>query len=141
MTPEEKTKIAELRNNGLGYKMIAEILGLKESAVKLYCHRHGLAVAANKKPEMVFPGVVQKECKTCGKPFLQYPGHREKFFCSAACRIKWWNTHLTQVKRKAMYEYTCPVCRRKFSAYGNRNRKYCSRACYIKARFGGRSCR
>ena len=53
---------------------------------------------------------------------------------------RWWNSHLHLVKRKAMYDFVCPTCGKSFSAYGNRNRKYCSHECYIEARFGGATC-
>lgn len=140
MNVDDKNRIIKLRKNGLGYKKIAQVLGMKESNVKTFCRRNGLNGTVQKPPVTVFPGIEQKPCKNCGDLFLQYPGHKEKFFCSDACRIKWWNSHLSQVKRKAMYEYTCPTCGKKFYAYGNRNRKYCSHACYIKARFGASSC-
>jgi len=68
---------------------------------------------------------------------MQTEGRKEKKFCSDRCRNKWWNSHLSEVKRKAMYEYTCPNCKKTFMAYGNRNRKYCSHECYINDRFGG----
>ena len=46
---------------------------------------------------------------------------------------------MTMVKRKAIYEYTCPTCGSAFTAYGNRHRKYCCHECYIADRFGGRT--
>jgi len=63
-------------------------------------------------------------------------GRKHKRFCSDLCRNRWWNSHLDLVKRKAHYEYVCPACKTAFSVYGNANRKYCSHACYIRARFG-----
>lgn len=140
MTPEEKTKIITLRKAGLGYQPIAEILGMKENTVKTFCRRNGLNVSATKDENMVFPGVYRKACKNCGGIFLQYPGHREKVFCSTACRNKWWNRHINRIKRGSMSEYTCPVCGKKFSDYPNRNRKYCSHQCYIAGRFGDGQC-
>ena len=49
------------------------------------------------------------------------------------------NSNLDKVNRKANYEFICPHCKKPFSAYGNKNRKYCSHACYIEDRFGGGS--
>lgn len=109
MTPEEKTKIITLKNAGLGYQAIAQTLDLKENTVKSFCHRNGLGEISNKTLENNFPGVVKKTCKQCGSLFIQFLGHREKVFCCNTCRIKWWNTHLSQAKRKTMSEYTCPV--------------------------------
>lgn len=140
MTNDEKNRISELRRAGMGYLKIAQTLDLNVNTVKTFCRRNGLTGVSEEMPVSVFPGVLQKVCKNCGETFLQYPGHREKVFCCNTCRNKWWNSHLSQVKRKAMYEYTCPTCGRKFSAYGNRNRKYCSHPCYISSRFGGTVC-
>lgn len=42
----------------------------------------------------------------------------------------------TYTVRKAFYPMVCAECGEKFLSYGNRERKYCSHACYIKARFG-----
>ena len=140
MTVDEKKQIIQMRQAGMSYQIIAEILGKKVNTVKTFCSRNGLTTSANLEKDMVFPGVYRKFCKQCGGPFLQYPGHREKLFCCAECRNKWWNTHISQIKRDAMYEYTCPVCGKKFSAYKNRKRKYCSHQCYITDRFGSSSC-
>lgn len=76
-------------------------------------------------------------CLCCGKEVVQPRGRKEKKFCSDKCRNKWWNSNLDKVNRKANYEFICPHCKKLFSAYGNKNRKYCSHACYIEDRFGG----
>ena len=76
-------------------------------------------------------------CEQCGKPIEQNTGRKRKRFCCDACRNKWWNAHLELVKRKAVYNYTCPACGKKFTVYGNSHRKFCSHACYIAYRFGG----
>ena len=34
--------------------------------------------------------------------------------------------------KKALYTHTCAGCGRKFTAYGNSRRKYCSHACYTR---------
>ena len=118
MTDEQRSVIVEYRKEGLGYKKISRLTGICESTIKTFCHRNGC----------------------CGKPIIQYPGRKEKKFCSDSCRNRWWNSHLHLVKRKAMYDFVCPTCGKSFSAYGNRNRKYCSHECYIEARFGGATC-
>lgn len=39
---------------------------------------------------------------------------------------------------KISYMYIhAPCCKKKFTAYGNSNRKYCSHECCINDRFGG----
>jgi len=71
---------------------------------------------------------------------MQYPGCREKKFCSAECRNKFWNIHIGDEKRKKMETYTCPNCGKTFYAYPGKLRKYCSHGCYIESRFGGAVC-
>lgn len=137
MTDAQKIQIGKLRGAGLGYKKIAEQMGLSENTVKTYCRRHGLGGNMTH-----LQNVTQNEehhCLCCGKPVQQTPGRKEKKFCSDSCRNKWWNSHLDKVERKANYEFVCPHCKRPFTAYGNKNRKYCSHECYIADRFGGGS--
>ena len=140
MTKDEKSRVAELRRAGSGYKRIAQELGLSESTVKTFCHRNGLNSLSDEKQEVNSRDVTEKPCLCCGKMVVQYPGRKEKKYCSDDCRTKWWNSHIGEVKRKAMHDYTCPTCGRTFSAYGNRHRKYCSHECYITDRFGGVAC-
>ena len=62
---------------------------------------------------------------------------RPKKFCSDKCRREWWKAHPEKLHRKdtAIYTMTCARCGKEFTSYGNKNRKYCSHDCYIKARF------
>ena len=132
MTDAQKIQIGHLREAGLGYKKIAEQMGLSENTVKTYCKRHGFG------GNMAQQGETKKDvCLCCGMPVKQNPGRKQKKFCSDKCRNKWWNAHLDKVNRKAVYEYECPFCKKPFTAYGNKNRKYCSHECYIADRFGG----
>ena len=85
--------------------------------------------------------IPQQPCKYCGAMILEIPGRKEKKFCSDDCRNRWWNKHLAEATRKNMSNYVCPACGKTFSAYGKRNRKYCSHECYITDRFGGVACR
>lgn len=131
MTDEQRQQIINLRAAGNGYKKISHILGLSENTVKSFCQRR-------KAGGMVIrPDAGIAVCKNCGKPVHQNPGRKQKKFCSDHCRMKWWNSHLDQVQKKANYDYVCPVCKKPFSVYGNANRKYCSHKCYIEDRFGG----
>ena len=132
MTDAQRIQIGNLREVGLGYKKIAEQMGLSENTVKTYCRRHGLG------GNMAQQGEATKDvCLCCGKPVKQNPGRKQKKFCSDRCRNKWWNANLDKVNRKAMYDYECSYCKKPFSAYGNANRKYCSHDCYVADRFGG----
>ena len=128
MTEFEKHKINELRLNGYGYKKIARELGLSVNTVKSYLTR-------TKADEPVEETV--DICPNCGNKLIYIPGHKKKKFCSDKCRMSWWNSHLDKVNRLANRIVVCAQCRREFTAYGKRERKYCSRKCYFKARFGG----
>lgn len=133
MTDAQKIQISNLRAAGLGYKKIAEQMGVSENTVKTYCRRHGLGGAMVHQVERTDKSL----CQCCGVEVKQNPGRKVKKFCSDRCRNKWWNAHLDKVNRKAVYEYECPHCKKDFTAYGNANRKYCSHECYIADRFGG----
>ena len=132
MTNDQKATIDSLRAQGLGYKRVAAKIGISENTVKSYFRRNTMPVS---EPPKRTEGT--HNCLRCGKPVRQNPGRKEKKFCSDVCRNAWWNEHLDQVKRKAIYHFTCPVCQKKFTAYGKSDRKYCSHACYIQSRFGG----
>ena len=137
MTNEEKRRIAELRKQGFGYKRIAQALNLSEGTVKTFCHRNAVTGTS---PEVIpheSASSTQSLCRCCGAQVPQYPGRKEKKFCSDACRNKWWNTHLGEAKRLSMTVYVCPACGKSFRAYEKRNRRYCSHSCYIADRFGG----
>ncbi|MCD7726406.1 MAG: helix-turn-helix domain-containing protein [Clostridiales bacterium] len=129
MTEDQKSRIKTLRENGVGYVRIAQTLGLSQNTVSSYCRRNGLAGTK--------PPAGQHLCRYCGCPVEQTKGRKEKKFCSDSCRMKWWNSHLDKVNRKANYEFICPHCKKTFTAYGNSNRKYCSHECYVADRFGG----
>ena len=132
MTDYEKSQIHRLYDKkGYGYKKIAATLCLSVNAVKGYMQRNGLAV--EKPPTKPTEG----HCEACGKELPQTGNGRPRRFCCAECRTKWWNGHLDQVQRKAYYNLTCPQCGVEFVSYGNKNRIYCSRACYALARSKG----
>ena len=135
MTDAQKNQIGKYRSAGFGYKKIAEQMGLSENTVKTYCRRHGLG--GNMALQQSVAQSEGQHCLCCGMPVQQTRGRKEKKFCSDRCRNKWWNSHLDKVERKANYEFICPHCKKPFTAYGNKNRKYCSHECYIADRFGG----
>jgi len=141
MTSEEKNQIARMRKSGLSYTKIARELGLSKNTVSSFCRRNDLTegVSAETKTA-ILQEANEKPCLNCGTPVRQDPGRKEKKFCCDRCRNKWWNAHLSLVKRKANYEFVCPGCGETFTAYGNSHRKYCSHECYIKDRFGGAVC-
>ena len=130
MTTEQKAQIEKMRQNNNGYAVIAKALDVSVSSVKAYCQRNGLAGNRTKSDD-------EGRCKECGKLLRQPKGRKSVKFCSPACRQKWWNTHQHEVRKKAIYSYTCAHCGKSFTAYGNSHRKYCSHKCYIAGRFGG----
>ena len=155
MTAEQKTAVTNLRKQGYGYMKIAKQLDLTVSSVKSFCQRNQIDngieniavqtdVIQKKEPEIkiVAPskeesGNLENVCKFCGIPIAQREHAKRKLFCSTKCRQTWWNAHLDQVDKKAVYAFTCQTCGKPFEAYGDKERKYCSRDCYIKGRFGG----
>ena len=126
MTKEQKQRIRELKSAGLGYVRISRDLGIPENTVKSFLRRNTTPVRVEK-----------FVCKCCGRSVEQNPGRKEKKFCSDRCRMKWWNSHPELIQRKAVHEFNCPTCGRRFSVYGKRLRKYCCHQCYIEDRFGG----
>ena len=140
VTPVQKEAVYKLRLQGLGYKAIAREQLLSVDAVKSYCKRHHLIGP----PEAVQKNaqVIEERhglCPQCKQPIRQKKRGRSKRFCSDACRHGWWKAHpeACQKSAAAIYRYTCQYCGKACTAYGNKNRKYCSHDCYIKARFWG----
>ena len=135
MTNEQKARITAMRHDGYGYTTIAKAVGLTKDNVKAYCRAHDLAGVKAQSNARIIPE--QSFCQCCGKPLHQIPGRKKVKFCSADCRQQWWNTHPEQVKRKAVYSFTCAYCGNLFTSFGNSSRKYCCHSCYIAARFKG----
>ena len=138
MTLFQKEQVRRMRTEGIGYSKIAARLGISENTIKSYCKRNNLGgVTVASKPDQCDAG---KEacafCKNCGKPILHRLGVKSRKFCSDECRMVWWNSHPGQVSQKAVYHLECAGCKKPFDSYGNKHRKYCSHACYIKERFG-----
>lgn len=131
MNEQQKYEICKLRNEGLGYTKIAKEVRISVNTVKSFFHRN-----RNKEPMIKNKDIVGY-CENCGKAVIQVKGRKKKRFCSDKCRNEWWNNHKDMVNHRAIYDFTCKYCGKKFSAYGNSNRKFCSHSCYIKDRFGG----
>ena len=120
MTQEEKEKISAMTRDGMKARQISDDLGLSVNTVRSFIRRHGAAANGS-------------ACAECGKPLVQTSGHRQKRFCSDVCRARWWKAHPEQGQRKAYYRLNCQHCGKEYVSYGNRNRKYCSRECYLNA--------
>ena len=124
MTNTEKERIIALKNQGTNLSKISETLGIPVGTIKTFLRRTEI-----KRSESI-EGV----CLECGKPLPKVEHGKPRRFCSGTCRQKWWNSHLHLVNRKAFYDFTCPWCGKKFTAYGNDHRIYCSRGCYAEER-------
>lgn len=125
MTNEEKARVLELRNAGMGYKAIANDLSLPVASVTSLCRR------SSAKKDV---------CAQCGKPLSHTPRKKKKKFCSDACRMLWWHSHPDEINKQAFYTTVCQYCGKEFVVYGNDHRKYCSRECYGLQRRSAKSC-
>lgn len=133
MTKEQRGKIIDLRKKGYGYRVIGQMLGLSRDAVRYFCKSNGMAGLAEN--ILISDGTT---CPCCGGAISQTMGKgRRKKFCSEKCRREWWKDHpgAGRKNESAIYHSTCAACGKKFTAYGNSHRKYCSHACYIRHRF------
>ena len=136
MNQQQKEQIAAFRSNGESCAKIAAHLGLSVNTVKSFCRRN---IGVNTKSETKNTAEAAAEiasCPQCGSKITQIGGRKPKRFCSDKCRVLWWNSHSENVRRKALYSFTCAACGQEFTAYGNANRRYCSHSCYCKDRFG-----
>ena len=132
MNENQKTRIKNLRLQGLGYIKVAEVTGISVNTIKSYCRRNNLERGTNKTIRTNI-----SSCKNCGKEILQTKGKKERRFCDDKCRSAYWNKNQDKINRTSANEHCCMHCSKSFTDYARNNRKYCSRECYIKARYGG----
>ncbi len=141
---EEKQQILELRQRGYGYKIIANVVGVDRDTVRGLCKRHGLQGYLGigvSRPSQKLPDIREypQSCEYCGKEInMEYRRGRKSRFCSDRCRRTWWNENSDKKDRRetAWYPFVCLYCGKDFKAYGNKNRKYCSRRCTYEHRYG-----
>ena len=129
MTSTQKQRIEFLRGKGESYGTIALELGMPENTVKSFCRRNRIGRARQSEQP-----VASVACDNCEIPLQHMPGAKQKRFCCDTCRMTWWKAHREAVHRKAVYRFVCPICGTEFESYGNKHRKYCSRACYGASR-------
>lgn len=132
MNQQQRELIIKLRTKGLSYGKIAEAVGLSANTVKSFCRRN----PTGKIPPKVAATVRPERCPQCNSLLVQTSGHRQKRFCSDACRRLWWAAHPEQMNRNALHPMTCLHCGKSFLQYGTRPRKYCSQACYLAQWYG-----
>ena len=118
MTEKEKNLAGALRQKGVSYSAIADSLGVSRDAVKSYLRR------AKEVEEEHF-------CAQCGKS-IETLKHQNRRFCSDTCRTRWWNENQS---RKLPFIGKCAYCHKEFGMRRRNEKKYCSHACYIAARF------
>lgn len=138
MNDEQKKKIVELRLNGQSYSKIASNLGVSVNTIKSYCVRNNVFICSSDDENYNIPNSKKgKEnvCGFCDKALTRSRIGQPKKFCSEECRRNWWKSNNNKINRKAWYTSTCAECGIEFKSYGNKSRKYCSHACYIKKRF------
>lgn len=145
MTIEQKAQAESLREEGLGYKRIAYIIGVPFETVKSHLRRHPSDSLPRKTTDVkiwlphTVPATVEEyvylPCLQCGESVRQNPGRKQKKFCCAQCRNNWWNQHKYRLDRPSARLFQCAGCGCQFRAYGTTKRKYCSHQCYIMDRF------
>ena len=137
MTDGQRQRIIQFRKEGRGYTSIAKELEISRDTVRSFCRRNGLASEMGDKTINAKEQPKEGFCRKCGKKLHQIEGVKKKVFCCRECREKWWHEHPEQINQRAVYYFICVGCGKKFTAYGNSHRKYCSHGCYIRSRFKG----
>lgn len=91
MTDEQKEKIRSMRIQGIGYRLIAKELCLKENQVQLFCKAHGLAGSADL-TRLNFPiwCYQNNHCLACSAKLKQTKRGRKKKFCSGRCKTRYF---------------------------------------------------
>ncbi len=121
MNKVQLNELMHLKNQGRSYGEIASALSLSKGTVKSFFSRK------KQKSEEI-----HTVCKNCGTALDRISGNRK--FCSDSCRYKWWRQN-TEGNRKHLKISICKNCGKELKCYDNKNRKYCSHACYIDDRF------
>lgn len=131
MTDEQRTQIRQMRSEGEGYKAIASATGISWNTIKAFCKREskGLLPA-----QEIVNEPIESVCPTCGALLTVHEHRKAKKFCSDKCRMTWWNNHMEQVKRNAIYDKVCAYCNKPFQIYGRKDQKYCCMECYRNGR-------
>jgi hypothetical protein len=125
ITDKQKQIIKGMRRAGFPYSAIAESTGLPLNTVKSFCRRENVSVSVD-----------SALCEYCGKPLEQRLGAKKRRFCNNKCRWNWWNRNREWANHKKNRRQICQRCGVEFMSIGNKKRKYCSRDCYIKSRYG-----
>lgn len=134
MTDQQRQQIQEMRIQGDGYRAISKATHLSRDIVRNYCKKrgyigHGNALVMNIAEMQTTGGA----CRECGFILKQPKRGRKRQFCCEEHRRKWWQEHPEAGARNqsALYTKICPTCGRIFTVYGQKERIYCSRECFM----------
>ena len=135
LTDYQKEQVKALRTQGLGYRKIANQLGIQRDSVRNYCN----SVKTGKTRGVTKIHEKENVCRFCKAPLIQTGRGRKKQYCDGQCRYQWYKKNAEEHYdlSEAYYEVTCKGCGEKFMVYGNRKRLYCSHHCYVSHRFWG----
>ena len=143
LTKKEQQGIVYLRSGNMSYTKIALLLNLTREDVRGYCVEQNVNGDADKIAAQVAAKKKRKKmywvCEYCGVIINTNPFKRGKKrrFCSEWCRRRWWAEHPDKQNRResAFYHFTCKMCKKEFTAYGNKNRQFCSVSCAVNYRY------
>ena len=122
VTHEQAAQIEKLRESGMGYRLIANELGLSRDTVRYFCKTQDKGKNAK-----VRDGDDGRYCTQCGRILHTKATGRPKKFCSDACRLRYWKEHCGN----AEVVKVCAYCGKTFNAAGHKSQKYCCRDHYF----------
>ena len=128
MTEQQRTRMWSMKAQGASSREIAAAVDLPIGTVKSYFSRH-------KEPSGPLPAQTENLCVCCGKPLAPSTGPRPRRFCDRRCYIRWW--YAQDGHKRTVYNYNCKVCGKPFSVTSVKTQRYCSAACFQKARKAG----
>lgn len=107
LTKEQKAKVIQLRNEKLGYKRIAKLIGSNKDQVRFYCKSQGLDGTLGKVEQKKF-----YTCKNCGQQFNRTDEYKSTIYCSAECNKE----YKLKAKEKKLLEkmIPCETCGKMF---------------------------
>lgn len=135
---EKMEQVLLLRKSGMSNRKIAEYTGVSYEKVRYQCKKDDCdSIPVDEElPEKI---KTREACAYCGKPIMQNDSRgRKRRFCCDECRRAYWHLHRVEEKQrpKAIYTKVCAYCGKVFEVYGDKDRKYCSRAHYLEAHSG-----
>jgi len=121
---DNRLTAVKMKEVGLANSIIAKRLGINIGTVESYVRE--VKETASQKLNV-------ENCLGCGKEMEKKRSCQH--FCSRTCRYEWWKNNMLLSPSKAVRVFKCKGCGKTFVTYGEKERKYCSHACYIKDRF------